>query len=224
MRDQKRTWSWGLLRHNDESADVCCFDRQIQVPGTRRTLDVVGLTSASAPALVAIEVKRYPDNRIQDVPGQLHEYLEILDPDRKGLREDVADSYGTVCGQLRRLGLAAPSPERIKAGMPVEGLVVVSGYNRNSQLLPRAHDLAAKLERSMYLWEAGAGEFVVPPPKRWQVMGRSGYRLDGSLEPSRDGDGLRRGVSSLRRNTGQAQSPQEHGRLDGCGGLWRSPE
>ena len=80
-----------LLQRNDGTADVCCFDRQVQVPGTRRTLDIVGLTSKSAPVLVAIEVKRYPDNRIQHVPGQLNEYLEILDPDRKGLRDDVAE-------------------------------------------------------------------------------------------------------------------------------------
>ena len=77
-----------LLQRNDGTSDVCCFDRQVQVPGTRRTIDIVALTRQSAPALVAIEVKRYPDNRIQHVPEQLHEYLEILDPDQKGLRAE----------------------------------------------------------------------------------------------------------------------------------------
>ena len=100
-----------LLRHNAEPAQVCCFDRQIQVPGIRSRLDIVGLTAGRAPALVAIEVKRYPDNRIQDVPGQLHEYLEILDWGGEGLRGDVAESYRTVCTQLRRLGRPAPEPE-----------------------------------------------------------------------------------------------------------------
>ena len=66
------------LQRNDGAVDVCCFDRQVQVPGTGRTVDIVGLTSKKDLALVAIEVKRYPDNRIQHVPGQLHEYLEIL--------------------------------------------------------------------------------------------------------------------------------------------------
>ena len=160
-----------LLQRNDGTADVCCFDRQVQVPGTRRTVDIVGLTSKSAPVLVAIEVKRYPDNRIQHVPGQLHEYLEILDPDRKGLRDDVAESYRTVCSQLRRLGQAAPDPRRIAAGMPVMGLVIVSGYDPRSALLSRAHRLAAKLERPIYLWVPGSEEFAVPPPARWRRMG-----------------------------------------------------
>ena len=160
-----------LLQRNDGTADVCCFDRQVQVPGARRTIDIVGLTAKDAPALVAIEVKCYPDNRIQHVPGQLHEYLEILDPDRKGLRDDVAGSYRTVCSQLRRLGQAAPDPGPITAGMSVMGLVIVSGYNPRSQLLPRAHRLAAKLERPIYLGELEAGEFAVPPPARWRRMG-----------------------------------------------------
>ena len=160
-----------LLQRNDGTADVCCFDRQVQVPGTRRTVDIVGLTSKSAPALVAIEVKRYPDNRIQHVPGQLHEYLEMLDPDRRGLRDDMAESYRIVCSQLRHLEQAAPDPGRIMAGMPVRGLVIVSGYNPRSKLLPRAHQLAAKLERPIYLWELGTGEFAVPPPARWRRMG-----------------------------------------------------
>ena len=145
-----------LLQRNDGTADVCCFDGQVQVPGTRRTVDIVGSTSKNAPALVAIEVKRYPDNRIQHVPGQLHEYLEILDPDRKGLRGDVAESYRTVCSQLRRLERAALDPGRITAGIPVRGFVIVSGYNPRSKLLRRAHRQAAKLERPIYLWVPGS--------------------------------------------------------------------
>ena len=164
----------GLLQRNGATAEVCCFDRQIQVPGTRRTLDIVGVTSDGAPALVAIEVKRYYDSRIQSVPRQLHEYLEILDPGRAGLREDIARSYRTVCSQLRRLGRPAPDPERITAGMPVRGLVVVSGYNTDSQLLPRARRLAATLERPIYLWQPDRGEFAIPPPSRWERMGREG--------------------------------------------------
>ena len=168
-----------LLQRNDGAAHVSCFDRQVQVPGTRRTVDIVGLTSKSAPVLVAIEVKRYPDNRIQHVLGQLHEYLEILDPDRKGLRDDVAESYRTVCRQLRHLERPAPDPGRVTAGMPVMGLVIVSGYNPRSKLLPRAHRLAATLERPIYLWELGAGEFEVPPPAQWRRMGAG-----GSVTPS----------------------------------------
>ena len=160
-----------LLERNDSTAAVCCFDRQIQVPGTRRTLDLMGFLAGEVPALVAIEVKRYPDPRIQYVPRQLHEYMEILDPTQEGLRDDVARSYRRVCEQLRTLGLPAPDPTRITAGMPVKGLVIVSDYNPRSRLLPRAHALAAKLERPMYLWQLASGEFLIPGPGRWARMG-----------------------------------------------------
>ena len=163
-----------LLQRNDGTADVCCFDRQIQVPGTRRTVDIIGLTLTNAPVFAAIEVKRYPDNRIQRVPGQLHEYLKILDPDRKGLRDDVAKSYRIVSSQLQRLGQPAPDPGLITAGMPVRGLVILSGYDSRSRLLLRAHRQAGKLERPIFLWEPGSGEFAVPPLARWSRMGPDG--------------------------------------------------
>ena len=160
-----------LLERNDSTAAVCCFDRQVQVPGTRRTLDLVGLLAGRVPALMAIEVKRYPDPRIQEVPQQLHEYLEILDPTHEGLRADVARSYRTVCEQLRRLGLPAPDPRQITVGMLVKGLVIVSDYNPRSRLIPRAHECAANLERPMHLWQPTGAEFLIPGPDRWVRMG-----------------------------------------------------
>ena len=129
------------------------------------------LLASQVPALVAIEVKRYPDSRIQCVPRQLHEYLEILDPTQEGLRDDVAHSYRTVCEQLRTLGLSAPDPTQIVACMPVRGLVIVSDYNPRSRLLPRAHERAAKLERPMHLWQPADEEFLIPEPERWVPMG-----------------------------------------------------
>ena len=160
-----------LLERNDSTVPVCCFDRQVQVPGIRRRLDLVGLLAGQVPALVAIEVKRYPDPRIQDVPRQLHEYLTILDPRQDGLRRDIARSYRTVCEQLRTLGLSAPDPARIVAGMPVKGLVIVSDYNPRSRLLPRAHECAANLERPIRLWQPVDEEFLIPVPDRWVRMG-----------------------------------------------------
>ena len=144
---------------------------QVQVPDTRRTLDLVGVLTHGTPTLVAIEVKRYPDNRIQNVPKQLHDYLDILDPERTGLREDVATSYRIVCGQLRRLGRPAPAPERMTPGMRVEGLVIVSDYDSNSELLPRAHRLATGLERPIHLWQPKSGESAIPPSDQWLRMG-----------------------------------------------------
>ena len=160
-----------LLERNDSSAVVCCFDRQVQVPGIRPRLDLVGLLSADVPALVAIEVKRYPDTRIQRVPEQLHEYLEILDPTQEGLRDDIARSYRTVCKQLRALGLPAPDPARITLGMPVKGLVILVEYNPRSALLARAHGLAATLDRPIQLWQPREGDFLIPGPERWVRIG-----------------------------------------------------
>ena len=160
-----------LLEGNDSTAAVCCFDRQIQVPGTRRTLDLMGCLAGREPALVAIEVKRYPDSRIQDVPQQLHDYLDIFDPKGEGLRADVAQSYQTVCGQLRTLGLPAPEPARIKAGMPVKGLVILSDYNPRSRLLSRAHECAAALQRPLHLWQPPKGKFLIPNPEGWVRVG-----------------------------------------------------
>ena len=160
-----------LLERNGSTAAVCCFDRQVQVPGTRRTLDLVGLLAGDVPALVAIEVKRYRDTSIQKAPRQLHEYMEILDPTHEGLRPDVARSYRTVCEQLRKLGLTASDPKQITVGMPVKGLVIVSDYNPRSRLIPRAHECAADLERPIYLWQPGDGEFLIPVPDRWVRMG-----------------------------------------------------
>ena len=39
------------------------------------------------------------------------------------------------------------------------------------KLLPRAHRLAATLDRPIHLWQPGSGEFAIPPPSRWARMG-----------------------------------------------------
>ncbi len=160
-----------LLEYNNGRAPVCCFDRQVQMPGIRRKLDLMGLISGPVSALVAIEVKLYPDNRIKDVPRQLHEYLEIFDPAAEGLAVEVARSYRRVCRQLRDFGLTAPDPDLVTAGMPVKGLVIVSGYNPRSRLLSRAHELAARLERPVYLWQPDGDHHCIPEAERWERMG-----------------------------------------------------
>ena len=160
-----------LLQRNDTTAVLCCFDRQILVPRTPGALDVIGLLADPEPVLVAIEVKRFPDSSIQTVPLQLNRYLETLDPTQQGLRDDVARSYRMVCEQLRALGLPAPEPTRITKGMPVRGLVIVSDYKPRSELLPRAHKLAATLDRPIHLWQPRDGEFLIPGFEQWDRMG-----------------------------------------------------
>ena len=161
-----------LLKSNGTKATVCCFDRQVQVPDDEGKIDLVGFHSGEDPAFVVIEVKRGGDSSIQYVPKQLCKYLETLDPDQKGLRDDIARSYQTVCQQLRNLGLEAPRPTDIAPGMPVKGLVIVSNDNPRSQLLPRAHKLATQMERPMYLWLPKDGDYLIPPLHEWELMGQ----------------------------------------------------
>ena len=166
-----------LLEAQRQQRPPCAalIDRfRCRAPGARSTSWVC--SSTDVPALVAIEVKRYPDPRIQDVPQQLHEYLEILDPTHEGLRADVARSYRMVCEQLRNLGMPAPDPKQITVGMPVKGLVIVSDYNPRSRLIPRAHECAANLERPIRLWQPADAEFLIPGPDRWVRMGPNRIR------------------------------------------------
>ena len=162
-----------LLRANRSGDPVVCLDRQTQAPGSRRKMDVVAIVEGSAgPVFVVIEVKRDLDNSIQEVPRQVHRYLEILDPDGTGLRPDVASSYRRVCEQMLELGLDAPDPSRVKRGMPLSGLVVLALYNDRSQLLPRAHAAAVKLPRPIHYWLApSARKMILPGPEKWDRLG-----------------------------------------------------
>lgn len=167
---REETLELRLLQCND-GTPVNCFDRQIQMPGRKLRLDLMGLLTDPVPTLVAIEVKRYPDNSIQEVPRQLYEYLGVFDPARAGLASDVARSYQKVCEQLRALGLEGPDPNQISVGMPVVGLVIVSDYKCQSRLLGRAHKLAARLEQPIYLWLPTANDYRIPAPEQWERMG-----------------------------------------------------
>ena len=123
--------------------------------------------SEDEPTLVAVELKRDLDNRIQEVASQTHAYLEMLDPSGAGLREDVARSYKLVCGQLKDLGLKAPSPDLIEVGMPVVGVVALANYNPKSKLLDRALADARSLERKVHFCRIEDGDLILPPPACW---------------------------------------------------------
>ena len=59
-----------FIQSNDSTDAVCCFDRQIQMPDTLRTLNLTWLAAGNLTALIAIEMKHYPDRRIQGVHGK----------------------------------------------------------------------------------------------------------------------------------------------------------
>ena len=165
-------WEEALVRANEHGTPLVVLDRQVRRPGDgdQRRLDLVAVTTDEAPMLVAIELKRGDDNRIQEVPEQLHKYLEMLDPDGEGLSADVADAYRIACTQLKSLGRVGPDPRTLTAGMPVRGLLVLADYNPRSTLLARARECARRLPRPMFLWTTAKRDAPVPIPQDWQPL------------------------------------------------------
>jgi hypothetical protein len=162
-------WEAKCVRANLKRPTFRIVDRQIVNSRPPLRLDVLAIsTEDDAPAVLATELKRDLDSRIQHVPVQLARYLDMLDPDGRGLREDVAESYRQVCEQLRALGRSAPDPSLIQPGMEVIGLVALANYNPKSALLGRALEKAGKLERRIYFCFLGTNG-IVPAPSRWFV-------------------------------------------------------
>lgn len=160
-----------LLNDNRSDTPIATIDRQVQVPGTRQTLDIVGVTTTGTPTLVLVEIKRDLDNRIQHVPTQLAGYLDVFVRAGGGLRADIASSLALVAGQLAELGFPAPSPSRFHAGMPVVGLVVLVRYDPSSGLLDRAHRDARNLAHPIWCWLPDDGSRLrLPPPEEWVRM------------------------------------------------------
>ncbi len=167
-------WEAKCVSANLDRPTLQIVDRQIVNSSPPLRLDVLAVsTEGDRPAILATELKRDLDSRIQHVPAQLARYLDMLDPGGRGLREDVASSYRLVCEQLRAIGRSAPDPDLIRAGMDVVGLVALANYNPKSALLGRALETAGSLERRINFCFLGTNG-VVPPSSRWFVAGRLG--------------------------------------------------
>ncbi len=154
---------------NADGTPLVCLDRQIKQSGIGHKLDVVAVMEQPR-RFVVVEIKVGGDNRIQRVPRQTLDYMELMDPDGTGLRVDVAASYRRVARQLLDLGLHAPDPGWIEPGMPVLGLVLLHRNNPRSKLLARAHAQARMLPRPIYLWQTEE-DLRVPVLGRWTRMG-----------------------------------------------------
>lgn len=154
---------------NLEGTSFHVIDRQIVNSRPLLRLDMLALSiDTGHPAILATELKRDLDARIQHVPSQLAGYLDMLDPAGQGFRTDVANSYRRVCEQLRSLGFSAPDPSLIRPGMEVIGLVALANYNPKSALLGRALEEAGMLPRRIHFCFVGANG-VMPPARRWFV-------------------------------------------------------
>jgi len=161
-----------FLRANHPGSPLVVIDRQVQIPGVQRRLDVAAVaeTDDGGHAFVAVELKQGLDNRIQQVPLQTLEYVTMLDPQGSGLRADVARAYRVVADQLRALGFPAPAPESVEPGMPVVGLIVLVNYDGRSRLLGRAAARAEDVGGRLFLWNApSATALHVPAVREWTL-------------------------------------------------------
>ncbi len=159
-------WEQRCVEANLEGTPLLVIDRQI-VNG-RLKLDMLAVAPGTGDAtLVAVELKRDLDNRIQDVPKQALKYVKMLDPDGLGLRADIAASYGDVCRQLRMLGFKACDPALVRPGMRVVGLVALADYTERSRLLGRAREVASHLDRPIRFCRLDRDHLTLPPESEW---------------------------------------------------------
>lgn len=161
-------WEQRCVENNLEGTPLVVIDRQIVNGRPAVELDMLALaTDSSEPTLVAVELKRDLDNRIQHVAEQALKYVRMLDPSGEGLRADIASSYRTVCGQLRALGFKTCDPSLIRPGMRVVGLVALANYNPRSQLLGRALRAASQLDRPIRFCHLTVERPTLPPQTEW---------------------------------------------------------
>lgn len=156
------------MQANLEGTPLVVIDRQIVNGRPRVKLDMLALTvDRGEPTLVAVELKRGLDNRIQQVAEQALKYVKMLDPTGAGLRADVARSYRDVCEQLRALGFKSCDPALIRAWMRVVGLVALADYNPRSRLLGRALKAARRLDRPIAFCQLTGDRLTLPPSSQW---------------------------------------------------------
>ena len=161
-------WEQRCVEANLEGTPLLVIDRQIVNGRPLIKLDILAVAPGTGDAtLVAVELKRDLDNRIQEVPKQALKYVEMLDPDGLGLRADIAASYGDVCRQLRMLGFNACDPALVRPGMPVVGLVALANYNERSRLLGRAREVASRLDRPIRFCRLDRDHLTLPPESEW---------------------------------------------------------
>jgi hypothetical protein len=173
-------WEERCIRANIGGCPQEVLDRQIAKGDLTKTLaagrkrrgairlDVLTVLAEPDRGVVAVELKRDLDGRIQHVARQLIKYLEFLDPNGEGLSEEIAASYQQAAGQSRALGLSAPSAKAISAGVPVYGLIGLANYNPRSKLLERAKKNAGSLPRNLYYCFINEGsDQELPPRTEW---------------------------------------------------------
>lgn len=145
------------------------FDRQVQLHGVQKRMDMIGLALHPEPKIILTELKRGLDNRIQKLMEQIRSYYDLIAPDGH-LREDVFGSYTSVIEQKQKLGLMPPEISMPKDRPVVECLIVLYDYNERSELLSRLVDAAKQHTLPVRLVSLPKEQFAIPPMWDWRVL------------------------------------------------------
>lgn len=147
--------------HRPESP-LIFFDRQVQLHGVQKRMDMIGLTLHPEPKIILTELKQGLDNRIQKLMDQISSYYDLIAPDGH-LRGDVFSSYTKVIEQKQKLGLMPPEISMPKDRPAVECLIVLYDYNERSELLGRLVDAAKQHTLPVRLVSLPKEQFAIPP-------------------------------------------------------------
>ena len=145
------------------------LDRQVQLHGVQKRMDMIGLALHPEPKIVLTELKQGLDNRIQKLMEQISSYYDLIDPDGH-LREDVFGSYINVIEQRQKLGLIPLEISMPKDRPTVECLIVLYDYNERSELLSRLVDAAKQHTLPVRLVSLPKEQFAMPPMLEWRVL------------------------------------------------------
>lgn len=145
------------------------FDRQVQLHGVQKRMDMIGLALHPEPKIILTELKQGLDNRIQKLMEQISSYYDLIAPDGH-LREDVFGSYTSVIEQKQKLGLMPPEISMPKDRPVVECLIVLYDYNERSELLSRLVEAAKQHTLPVRLVSLPKEQFAIPPMLDWRVL------------------------------------------------------
>ncbi len=154
---------------NHSKSPLVFIDRQVQLHGVQKRIDMIGLTMHPEPKIILTELKQGLDNRIQKLMDQISSYYELIAPNGH-LREEVFCSYAKVIAEKQRLGLMPPEICMPKKPPVVECLIVLYNYNDRSKLLGRLIDAAKQYTLPVRLVLLPEEQFVIPPMSDWRVL------------------------------------------------------
>ena len=159
-----------LIQENHyPGSSLVFFDRQVQLHGTPKRMDLIGLSSRPQPKIILTELKYGVNKDIPLLMDQISSYYNLIAPDGY-LREDVSRSYRDVIVQKQKLGLMSHEISMPDERPIVECLVVLYDYNERSELLDRLKQAAKQHPLPVWHVLLSKGQFVIPPAADWSML------------------------------------------------------